>query len=68
GNVEKAYEYSDLDTALRAIRSAGLTLLAERTAGDTALTNAIASALAPYRTDRGGYRLEVESRYILANP
>ena len=68
GNVEKAYEYSDLDTALRAIRSAGLTLLAERTAGDTALTDAIASALAPYRTDRGGYRLEVESRYILATP
>ena len=48
--------------------SAGLTLLAERTAGHTALTDAIASALAPYRTDRGGYRLEVESRYILATP
>jgi len=68
GNVEKAYEYPTLDTALRAIRSAGLTLLAERTAGDTALTDAIASALAPYRTAGGGYRLEVESRYILGTP
>jgi SAM-dependent methyltransferase len=48
GIVEKAYEYPDLDTALRAIRSAGLTLLAERTAGEAAVTDAIASALAPY--------------------
>jgi SAM-dependent methyltransferase len=66
GVVEKAYEYSDLDTALRAIRSAGMTLLAERTAGQRAVTDAIASALTPYRTPGGVYRLEVESRYIHA--
>jgi SAM-dependent methyltransferase len=66
GIVEKAYEYPDLDTALRAIRSAGLTLLAEQTAGDAAVTDAITTALAPYRIPSGRYRLEVESRYILA--
>ena len=66
GVLEKAYEYPDLDTALRAIRSAGMTLLAERTAGETAVTEAIARELAPYRTPGGGYRLEVESRYIHA--
>jgi SAM-dependent methyltransferase len=66
GVVEKAYEYRDLDTALRAIRSAGMTLLAERTAGEAAVTDAIARGLAPHRTPGGGYRLEVESRYIHA--
>ena len=66
GVVEKPYEYPDLDTALRASRSAGLTPLAEQTAGDAAVSDAIASALAPYRTPSGGYRLKVESRYILA--
>jgi hypothetical protein len=66
GVVEKAYEYPDLDTALRAIRSAGMTLLAERTAGEAAVTDAIARGLAPYRTPGGAYRLEVESRYIHA--
>jgi ubiquinone/menaquinone biosynthesis C-methylase UbiE len=66
GVVEKAYEYSDLDTALRSIRSAGMTLLAERTAGEAAVTDAIARGLAPYRTPGGAYRLEVESRFIHA--
>jgi SAM-dependent methyltransferase len=66
GIVETAYEYPDLDTALRAIRSAGLTLLAERNAGEATVIDAITRALAPYRTSSGGYRLEVESRYILA--
>jgi SAM-dependent methyltransferase len=66
GVLEKAYEYPDLDTALRAIRSAGMTLLAERTAGEAAVNDAIARGLAPYRTHGGMYRLEVESRYIHA--
>ena len=68
GLVTMTYEYPDLDTALRAIRSAGLTLLAERAAGEATLTGAIAGALAPFRIPGGGYRLEVESRYILAHP
>ncbi|MBV9193504.1 MAG: methyltransferase domain-containing protein [Solirubrobacterales bacterium] len=68
GLVETAYEYPDLDTALRAIRSAGLTLLAERAVGEAAINGAIAGALAPYRTPGEGFRLEVESRYILAIP
>jgi hypothetical protein len=66
GVLEKAYEYPDLDTALRAIRSAGMTLLAERTVGEAAVKDAIARGLAPYRTHGGTYRLEVESRYIHA--
>jgi SAM-dependent methyltransferase/predicted ester cyclase len=68
GVVEKAYEYPDLDTALRAIRSAGLTVLAERTADESAVSEAISCALAPYRIPGGGYRLDVESRYVLATP
>jgi SAM-dependent methyltransferase len=66
GQIETSYEYSDLQTALRAIGSAGLTVLAERTAGPDAVTDAIAEALGPYITPTGGYRLEVESRYVKA--
>jgi SAM-dependent methyltransferase len=64
--LDTAYEYPDLDTALRAIRSAGLTVLAERTAGQALVTRAITSALGPYRTRSGGYRLAAESRYTNA--
>jgi SAM-dependent methyltransferase len=65
GRLETLYEYPDQQTALRAIGSAGLPVLAERTAGKTAVANTIADALAPYRTATGGYRLEVESRYLI---
>lgn len=64
--LDTAYEYPDLDTALRAIRSAGLTVLVERTAGEALVTQAITSALSPHRTASGGYRLAAESRYINA--
>ncbi len=64
--VETVYEYPDLETALRAVRSAGPTVLAERTAGEGAVTDAITGALAPYATGAGGYRLEAESRCITA--
>ncbi len=66
--MTSSYEYPDLDTALRAIRSAGLTVLAERAAGEPALTDAVARELAPYGIPGGGFRLEVESRYIHATP
>ena len=66
GRVETAYEYPDQQTALRAIGSAGLAVLAERTAGQPAVMAAVARAIAPYRTPAGGYRLAVESAYIAA--
>jgi SAM-dependent methyltransferase len=64
--LDTAYEYPDLETALRAIRSAGPTVLAERTAGQALVTQAITSALGPYRTGSGGYRLAAESRCVNA--
>ena len=66
GYLESAYEYPALETALRAIGSAGPTVRAARLAGQAAVADAIAGALAPYRTASGGYRLEVESRYVIA--
>jgi hypothetical protein len=66
GRVETTYEYPDHETALRTIGSAGPTLLAERAAGKDAVTDAITRALAPYRTSTGGYKHEVESRYLIA--
>ena len=66
GYLESAYEYPALETALRAIGSAGPTVRAAKLAGEAAVADAIAGALAPYRTASGGYRLEVESRYVIA--
>jgi SAM-dependent methyltransferase len=68
GVVTMSYEYPGLVTALRAIRSAGLTVLAERSAGDAAVREAIEDALAAYRVAGGAYRLEFESRCIRATP
>ena len=64
--IDTTYDYPDLQTALRAIGSAGPTVLSERTAGKDVVTKTIADALVPYRTPDGGYRLHVESRYVKA--
>ncbi|MBV9050081.1 MAG: class I SAM-dependent methyltransferase [Solirubrobacterales bacterium] len=64
--LETAYEYPNLDTALLAIRSAGMTVLAERTVGERLVTQTITSALAPYGTELGGYRLKAPSRCLTA--
>lgn len=56
GRVETTYEYPDHETALRAIGSAGPTLLAERDVGKDAVTDAITTALAPYRRSTGGFQ------------
>jgi SAM-dependent methyltransferase len=66
GYLESAYEYPDLKTALRAIGSAGPTVRAAQLAGEVAVADALGGALAPCRTSSGGYRLEVESRYVIA--
>jgi SAM-dependent methyltransferase len=60
GDVEMHYEYPDAATLVRAIRSAGPTILVEQAAGVDAVERAILSAAAPYRTTECGYRLEIE--------
>jgi SAM-dependent methyltransferase len=58
--------YRDDAHALRALMSAGPAVLAIRTSGEDRVRDAIAGAIAPYRTADGGYRIENKFRYVLA--
>jgi len=66
GYLRGQFEFPDEATMLRGQRSTLLAVLAERAVGEEAVTEAILSAYAPYRTASGGYRLEVEWRYVKA--
>jgi len=66
GYLEAAFEYRDEATLLRAMASSGPAVLAVRTSGRDAVRGAISAAFAPYRTAAGGYRIEIEWRYVLA--
>ena len=66
GYLEGAFEFPDEATMLRGQRSGQVAVLAERAAGEAAVTDAIINAFAPYRTASGGYLIELEWRYIAA--
>ncbi len=66
GYLEGTFEYPDEATLLRAMAASGPAVLAVRTSGRDAVRYAISAALAPYRTGAGGYRIEIEWRYVLA--
>ena len=66
GYLEIAEEYPDLDTLLRAWLSIGPVRPAVRNAGEDAVRDALARAFAPLRTSSGGYRIEDEYRYVIA--
>ena len=66
GYLEIAEEYTDLDTVLRAWLSIGPVRLAVRNAGEAAVREALTEAFAPLRSSSGGYRIEDEYRYVIA--
>jgi SAM-dependent methyltransferase len=66
GYIELAYDYPDQATMLRAQCSSAPAVLAVRASGEATVQHAITSALAPYRTATGGYRLKAEYRYLTA--
>jgi SAM-dependent methyltransferase len=66
GHLEIAEEYPDLDTVLRAWLSIGPVRLAVRNAGEEAVREALTEAFAPLRTSSGGYRIEDEYRFVIA--
>jgi SAM-dependent methyltransferase len=66
GYFEMHYEFPDEATLLQGIRSAGPTILAERVVGVKAVKETILRAAAPYRTAEGGYRVELEWAFVLA--
>jgi hypothetical protein len=66
GYIEATFEYTDETTLLKANRSAGPAVLAERTSGEAAGNDAMRGAFTPYRTTSGAYRIETEWRYVTA--
>jgi ubiquinone/menaquinone biosynthesis C-methylase UbiE len=65
-DVECPWVYPDLDTALRAMLSAGPAERAIRNSGMDQARDAVAASIAAYRQPSGGYRLSNKFRYLLA--
>jgi SAM-dependent methyltransferase len=65
-NVECVWSYADLDTALRGLLSTGPAVRALRQVGEERVRRAVTEAIAPFRTARGGYRIENTFRYLVA--
>jgi len=66
GDVVFDFVYPDDETMVATQLSAGLVALAARLAGEETVRAAIVSALAPFRTADGSYRLENEWHYLIA--
>ena len=60
------WAYPDEDTVLRALKSTGFAVKAIETVGEEKVTDTVRAAIAPYRTDDGGYRLENVFGYLIA--
>jgi hypothetical protein len=64
--VTTCWEYAEEDSALRARLSAGPAVRAIAAGGEERVGEAVLAAIAPYRTEPGGYRLENAFRYVVA--
>ncbi|HEY7124438.1 MAG TPA: class I SAM-dependent methyltransferase [Ktedonobacterales bacterium] len=64
--VDCPFEFPNLETAVRGNLSTGPAAFAIRQAGADAVQQALAEALAPFRTSVGGYRLRNRVRYVIA--
>jgi SAM-dependent methyltransferase len=65
-DVDCSWVYPSLDVALRAMLSAGPAEKAIRAAGPDRARDAVASAIAPFRTASGGYHMKNRFRYLIA--
>lgn len=66
GEVDCPFEFPNLEMAVRGNLSTGPSAFAIRQAGAEAVQQALAEALAPFRTSAGGYRLRNRVRYVIA--
>jgi SAM-dependent methyltransferase len=64
--VECTWYYPELDTALRGLLSAGPAVRAVRHSGEERVRRAVTDAITPFRTARGGYRIENTFRCLIA--
>lgn len=68
GEIEIAdcpWQYPDEQTLLRALLSTAPSILAIQHAGEAAVRDAILTALAPFKTYTGGYRIGNNARYMM---
>lgn len=65
-DLSYAFEYADRETLLRRMLAPGLVVAAIEASGEERVRDAIATALEPFRTAGGGYRLTNEWHYLLA--
>lgn len=68
GEVSCPFDYAGEDDVLAELTDSALGRAALRRAGPVAVRTALLDRLAPYRTGRGGYRLENLSRVLVATP
>lgn len=66
GSVSCPWIYPDQATALRGLLSSGPAIRAAQLAGETAVRDAVLTAIAPFRGPDGGYRLSNTFRYMVA--
>lgn len=65
-DVDCPWVYRDEATALRGLLSAGPAMRAIQHAGEQAARDAVAKAIAPFKTASGGYELQNKFRYLIA--
>ncbi len=63
--VDCPWQYPDEQTMLCALLSTAPSILAMQNAGETAVRDAILSALAPFKMNTGGYQIGNNGRYML---
>ncbi len=66
-DVECVFDYPDEGTAWRALASSGPFVAAMRHSSEDAVRNAVLEAIRPYKTARGGVRIENTFTYVTAN-
>ena len=67
-DVEAPFAYPDEATALRAFNASGVAARARENSSETAVTEAHAKAIAPFRRADGSYRIKASFRCLLARP
>ncbi len=67
GEVECAFEFPNLGTAVRGLTSPAVMVAAAQRVGDAAVRLAVAGSLAPSRTSTAGYRQRNTFRYVIAS-
>jgi SAM-dependent methyltransferase len=66
-DVDVVFDFTDAATAMRALKASGPAIRAIRHAGDAAVTDAVAAAMAPYRGPDGHFRFNNQFRYLIAH-